>query len=339
MTTATTERKAKNNYVRGGGMLTIAPRDTTGPLAGFLPGNVPTLTLERTIETSEHKEAISGSFETDETTVTGRDTKIKAKLESMTIQNFALFLGATLETRSISATAVSAGDEELRGARRGGYWRLGVSSTYPEGKGAITTFSSLAIKATARANSTAYAVGTVISASSVAYVVTATAGAGLSGASAPSYPTAGGTATDGDLTIKHLGPVTVDSSEYIVNTVVGSLQLTGAADDDIQLAIDRMPSGYTLTLLPAYTPTAQTVQRIVPLASTQQYTVYFTGQTTSGTALSFCVPYATIIGSGSSEWINATDPQSFEIEISCLKLDTTNEAVIPSGNTASIPWS
>jgi len=29
MSTATTERKAKNNYVRGGGMLIIAPRDTT----------------------------------------------------------------------------------------------------------------------------------------------------------------------------------------------------------------------------------------------------------------------------------------------------------------------
>lgn len=336
MTTQTTEKKVTNNYCYAGGLLTIAPRDATGPKAAFLPGNVPTLALTRTVETSEHVEAISGSFEVDETRKTKTTTKAKAKLESATVENIALFLGCDYESRSVAATAVSAGDELLRGARRGGHWRLGVTAANPEGVGSITTWSALTISGTARANSTPVDVGDVLTASSTAYVVTV---AGTTGASAPSYPTGGATASDGTATIKHLGPVTVATDEYIVNTTKGTLQLAGAADDDITLAISRMPSDHTLTLLPAYTPTAKTVQRLKPLSSTQQYSVYFHGQASDGTPLDFVIPYATIVGSGDSQWINASDPQSFEIEITALKLDATNEAIVVTGDTASIPWS
>lgn len=339
MATQTTQKPVKNNYVHGAGKLVIAPRDATGPKGGFAPGNVPALTMTKTVETSEHVEAISGEFQVDETRTTKTTVKLKATIESMTIENFALFSGCDFESRSIAATAVAAGDEVLRGARRGGHWRLGVTAANPEGVSSITTWSALTISGTARANSTVYAVGTVLTASSVAYVVTATSGAGASGSSAPSYPTAGATATDGDLTIRHLGPVTVATDEYAVDTVKGTLQLNGAADDDITLAIARMPSGYTLSLLPAYTPTAKTLQRLKPLSTTQQYTCYFEGQSSSGKALDFVVPYATIIGSGDSSWINSTDPQKFEIEITALKLDSTNEPVICTGETTEIPWS
>lgn len=325
----------KSNYIEAGGVVTIAPRDSTGPLAAFDPGNVPSVTLTRSTDKAEHPEARSGAFEIDHTKITKVTTSIKLVLESMTIQNYALFTGADIESKTTSGSAVAEGDELLRGARYGGSWYLGVSSSYPEGHRAITSFASLSIKATARANSTAYAIGDVISASSVAYVVTV---AGTSGVSAPTYPTAGATASDGTATIRHLGPTAVDTADYVVSLTTGLLSLKGGSTV-INTSIGRMPSGYTLTLLPAYTPTASTYQRLKPLATEREYTLRFNGQTASGTPLSFVVPYCTISGDGDSEWINSDKPQQFSLTVSCLKRDSANESVIPFGDTESLPWS
>lgn len=324
----------KTNLVHAGGVVTIAPRDATGPLGAFDPGNVPSVTLSRAIETATVVESRSGLFETLQERTKSVKTTIKLGIMSMTLENYALFTGAQIEEKTTDGTAVSSGDELLRGARVGGSWYLGVSSSYPEGHRAITSFSGLTVKATARANSTAYAVGDVISNSSIAYVVTV---AGTSGASPPTYPTAGATASDGTATIKHLGPTAVDTADYVVSLTTGLLTLKGTTSD-INTSIERMPSGYTLTLLPAYTPTATAYQRLIPRSTTQEYTLRFNGQTSDGEPLHFVVPYCTIVGDGDSEWINSDNPQSFSLTVTCLKRDSSNESVIPFGDTKSLPW-
>lgn len=323
-----------SNLIHAGGVVTIAPRDATGPLGAFDPGNVPSVTLSRAIETATVLESRSGNFETLLSRTKSITTTIKLNIMSMTLENYALFTGSQIEEKTTSATAVASGDELLRGARRGGSWYLGVSSSYPEGHRALTSFASLEIKATARANSTAYAIGDVISASSVAYVVTV---AGTSGASPPTYPTAGATASDGTATIKHLGPTAIATGDYVVSLTAGLLTLIGTTSD-INTSIERMPSGYTLTLLPAYTPTATAYQRLIPRSTTQEYTLRFNGQSSTGEPLNFVVPYCTIVGEGDSEWINSDNPQSFSLTVTALKRDSANDSVIPFGDTKSLPW-
>jgi len=325
----------KTNVVLAGGVVTIAPRDATGTLSAFDPGNISSVAMTRTVEKVTVYESRSGQnqvlIEKDKST----KYEIKLAAMSMTLENYSLFTGAKIEEKTTSATAVASGDELLRGARRGGSWYLGVSSSYPEGHRALTSFASLEIKVTARANSTAYAVGDVISASSVAYVVTV---AGTSGASAPTYPTAGATASDGTATIKHLGPIAIATGDYVVSLTTGLLTLIGTTCD-INTSIERMPSGYTLTLLPAYTPTAKTYQRLIPRSSAQKYTVRFTGQSSEGEPLHFVIPECTITGDGDSQFISADSPQSITLTVTALKLGSDNEPVVFFGDTRDIPWS
>jgi len=325
----------KSNYVKGGGVMRIAERDAPGPLAYFDPGNVPSIEMERAVETSEHQEARSGSFQTDAVFTVSETNTINATLESVTLENLALFLGAEVEERTISSETVT--DEELRGAHRGGSWSLGVTQANPEGIRVIDSFTSLEIKGTARANSTAVAVGDVLTNSGIAYVVTV---AGTTGGSPPTYPTSGGTASDGTATIKHLGSVAlVEDTDFFVSLDPASIELVGTSTAAVNVAIGRMPSGYKLTLLATYERAADTFQRLVPPDAAKEYQVLFNGQSAQGEPLSFVAPYCTIIGNGTSQWINAQDPQNFSVTISVLKRDADKPAIIPFGATAEIPWS
>lgn len=325
----------KSNYVKGGGVFRIATRDSTGPHGFFDPGNVPSIELERTVETSEHQEARSGSFQTDKVFTTSESNTITLTMESMTLQNFALFMGAEVEEITVASGTVT--DEELRGAARGASWALGVTQANPEGVRKITSFTSLEIKGAARANSTAVAVGDVITASSVAYVVTV---AGTTGASPPTYPTGGATVADGTATIKHLGPVALTvTNDFVVSLDPASIELVGSSTADVNLAIARMPSGYKLTLLATYERSADTLQRLVPLSAEQEYFCRFDGQAAQGTPLNFVAPYCTVTGNGTSQWVNADQPQNFQLTISALKRDADVPAIVPFGATTEIPWS
>lgn len=324
----------KSNYVKGGGVLRLAVRDATGPLGFYDPGNVPSVELARTVETTTHQEARSGTFQTDATFTTSETNEITATIESMTLANFALFLGLGVEERTVSAGSVT--DDVLRGATRGASWSLGYTSANPEGLRAISAFTSLTIVATAHATSTAVAVGKVVSNTTEAYVYTV---AGTTGASAPTFPTAGATASDGTATIKHLGTLVVDSDEYVVSLSPASVELVGTSTAGINVAISRMPAGYSLSFTAVYTKSADTLQRLIPLTDDVEYLARFDGQSAQGTPLSFVAPYCTIVGNGTSQWVNATEPQNFSVTLSVLKRDAANAAIIPFGATTEIPWS
>lgn len=325
----------KSNYVKGGGVLRLAKRDATGPLGFFDPGNVPSIELSREVETSDHQEARSGTFQVDATFSVSEKNTITATIESMTIANFALFLGLDVEERTVSAGSVT--DDVLRGATRGASWALGYTSTNPEGLRAISAFTSLTIDATAHATSVVVAIGDVVSNGGVAYVYTV---AGTTAASAPTFPTAGGTVADGTTAIlKHLGPLVVDPSEYAASLNPASIELVGDAAADINIAIGRMPAGYLLDVIAAYTKSADTLQRLIPLATDVEYFARFDGQSAQGTPLNFVAPYCTVIGNGTSQWINASEPQNFSLTMTALKRDAANGAIIPFGATTEIPWS
>ena len=145
---------------------------------------------------------------------------------------------------------------------------------------------------------------------------------------------------DGTATIKHLGPVALTvTDDFVASLDPASIELVGSSTADVSLAIARMPSGYKLTLLATYERSADTLQRLVPLSAEQEYFCRFDGQAAQGTPLNFVAPYCTVTGNGTSQWVNADQPQNFQLTISALKRDADVPAIVPFGATTEIPWS
>jgi len=318
----------KSNVLKAGGLVQIAVRNaitgTPGPFRDF--GNAPSVTLSRNAETSEVKESRSGTNQVIQKDTDGVTYSIAIQLMNMTIQNFALALGATTERVTPSTSPVSA--EELTEPVGGGIYHLGQTDAVPEGVGVISAFTSLAIKATAHATATVVTVGKVVSNGGIAYVYTV---GGTTGGSAPTFPTAGGTVADGTGPIlKHLGPIAcagagVDYKSSLDPAVVQIMPGT----TDLTTSIGRMPSGYTLSLVAAYTPAGTAYDRVIPLTAEAEYFIRFDGQSAKGTPIKFVAPYCNVIGTGDSQMINASAPQLLNLVCTPLQRVTGQYPVIP----------
>ncbi len=316
------------NYLKAGGVLSIATRNaSTGNPGAFRDfGNVPSVTLARNVDQSEVIESRSGTWQTAKKYTDKVSYAITAVLMNMTIENFALALGAASETITPDTTPVTG--EELYEPTGGGSYHIGQTTARPEGLGVIGSFTSLAIKATAHATSTVVTAGTVVSNTGVAYVYTV---GGTTAASAPTFPTAGGTVADGATAIlKHLGPVACAGAgvDYSVAIDPAVIQITPGTTD-LTTSIGRMPSGYTLTLIAAYTPAATPYERVIPLSAEAEYFLRFDGQAADGTAVSWVAPYCQVTGSGDSEFINPSAPQQLTLAITPLQRVTGQYPIIP----------
>lgn len=316
------------NILKAGGVLQIARRNATtgnpGPFRDF--GNAPSVTMARNVDQSEVVESRTGTWQTLKKYTDKVGYAITCVLMNMTIENFALAMGAAKETITPDTSPVSG--EELYEPVAGGIYHLGQTTAKPEGVGVISAFTSLAIKATAHATSTVVTVGTVVSNTGVAYVYTV---GGTTAGSAPTFPTAGGTVADGSTAIlKHLGPVAcagagVDYSSSLDPAVVQIVPGT----TDLTTSISRMPAGYTLTLIAAYTPSGTPYERVIPLSAEAEYVIRFDGQAADGTAVKFVGPYCTVTGSGDSEFINPSAPQQLTLVATPLQRVTGQSPIIP----------
>lgn len=101
-----------------------------------------------------------------------------------------------------------------------------------------------------RANTTAYALGDVVINTTEAYVVTV---AGNSGASAPTWPTGGGTVIDGTVTWKHIGTAALTKDTHYSLDGGGLRFLEGAAG----YFLSTTPAGKGLPVKASYTRNAQ----------------------------------------------------------------------------------
>lgn len=302
-------RGINNNYYRGGGILSIAVVKD-GNIYMFRDlGDNNEVTIGAENETSDIIESRTGNFLVAQRDVTSSTTTLTASCRDIKIENMALAFGAELETRTISATPVT--DEVVYGAYDGGLHYPGANIlSNADSILRLTSVDSLKIQAPARANSTAYAVGDIVSNSGIAYVYTV---AGTSAASPPTFPTSGGTVADGTATLKHLGPVDlVEDDDYIVTLDPGQIQITDKGD--FATTLSRMPTGYAPNLLLGYTPVAATQWRMKPLTEDRQYFVRFVGQTAKGEPLHFIARYCSVQGGGDLGFINADDPMAITLE-------------------------
>lgn len=324
---------ATSNYLRGGGVLRLAERasgNAGSNIYGFRdPGDVASVTLSRETSTSPWTESRSGQFQTAFNPKTADDNTITANFASMTIENFAIFMGADVESRTVSATPVT--DEVLYRAEPGAAWPVGRSSTYPEGIRSLTSVQALTVQGGTWAGTTAYAVGDVINDGAGTPQVHVCTVAGTSAGTEPTWASGGSTVSDGTVTWKHLGPAAlVDGTDFLKDLSDGAEVAIVASGTTFATTMSRMPSGYYLNLLLDYTPVAETYKRLKPLSATKTYYVDFKGNAADGDAMNFCAPYCTAVGSGDSEWINAEAPQQFQVQFAALKLDAANEPIIPT---------
>lgn len=318
----------KTNVLKGGGVLQIAVRNAiTGKPGPFRDlGNVPSVTMSRTPSQSDVTESRSGTNQIIQKDTDSVAYSIAFQAMHISMPNLALALGATIERVTPSTSPVSG--EELYEPVAGAIYHLGTTTANPEGVGVISAFTSLAIKATAHATATVVTIGTVVSNGGIAYVYTV---AGTTAGSAPTFPTAGGTVADGATAIlKHLGPVAcagagVDYKSALDPAVVQIVPGT----TDLTTSIGRMPSGYTLTLVAAYTPAGTPYDRIIPLSADAEYFIRFDGQVSKNTPMAFVAPYCTISGQGDLQMINSSAPQLINLTATPLQRVTGQYPIIP----------
>lgn len=239
----------------GKGTLRVRRRD--GSEDPFELGNV--VTLEESISTDSksrinYQSAGGGELDKQEK-VTAYSLKITA--DDFKPQNLALALRA-----SASLMASAAVSNELGTAYAG---QNNPIEYIPDPSQTIT----VSVAGGARANTTAYALGDVVINTTEAYVVTV---AGISGATAPSWPTGGGTVTDGTVTWKHVGTAALTKDTHY-SVEGGGLRFLAAAAGYFPATT---PAGKGLPIKTSYTRNAQWVIEALVNSGTE-YELIFNG--------------------------------------------------------------
>jgi len=308
----------KSNILKAGGILQVARRHRTtgkpGPYRDM--GNSSSVTMSRTPTFSVVTESRTGTGQTIQKDTDSVEYSIAVTLMDMTMRNVALAMGAQSETITPSTTPVTG--EEFTEPAAGGFYHMGETTASPYGVRTLSAFTSLAIKASAHATSTLRAVGDVVSSTGVAYVYTV---GGTTAGSAPTFPVAGATVSDGASAIlKHLGPVACAGGgvDYSVALDPAVVQIRPGVTD-LMTSVGRMPTGFTLVLIAAYTPAGTPYERIIPLTAQDEFSVRFNGQTPSNTPVDFIAAYCSISGTGDTQLINASAPQTLQLVITPLQ--------------------
>lgn len=235
------------------GLLSRRPVGSTGPYFPF--GNCSVINTGGETEKKEVKRFQRGGGGNANSFERLSSVPLNITMLDFTVENQALaLLGLASSTAAGTAT-----DEEAR---------LFAGAITPLAH-IPTAITSVKVKAAARANSTAYAVGDLyVPATPNTHVYKVTV-AGTSAASPPSFTTDGTTFADGTATVQDIGLQVVNAANY-AKTLGGVYVADGATFNGIDASVG-------LPVLVSYTyPAVETVQAMVGVG--QEWELYYEGE-------------------------------------------------------------
>jgi hypothetical protein len=333
--TAPTTYTHTNTYKIPRGKVAFSRLRDGGTYEGYrFLGNCPEFNLQVESENYQHQSSEGGLNQIDLDVVISITRTSGMTVDNMSTDNLAIFLGAAATSYTQSVTPITA--EEITGFRTERAYKLGEgSTTHPQG---VTNVSSVTVTcyAPARANSTAYAVGSIYlpaTPNNHLYLCTV---AGTSAASPPTFNTAGSTYSDGTATFLDLGVVTslaVNTDYYLDAThALVSIGTTGKLASAYNAALAVLTDDqFALKLRVDYTPAAS-VRSKVATGSTAALSgkLVFFADNAYGTNQDVVIPSCTIKPSGTLPFIGANEAASVAMDVGINIRDSSTPAIIVS---------
>lgn len=329
-------RNHEPDYVFGRGKLYFDQFNAAGVKTGerFL-GNCPGFSLNVESEPFEHKSSTSGLSTTDLTLTVSVDFSAEITVDDMQLDNIGLFVGGNLATITQSNTPVV--DESITPILSDREYQLGTTTSNPTGVrnvSSVTVESAEGHDAATRADSTAYSVGDFIvpaTPNNRYYLVTV---GGNSGGSPPTFPTDGSTVSDGDLTLRDMGPILrVVTTDYTVDAVSGRIYVVPGGG--LATAIGHaaaLASPVDLELYVGYTPASESRQRVTSgTAGSVSGALRYIADNANGSNRDLYIASCSAAPSGELAFITDADIQQFTLAIGVNTRDSNTAQIIIDG--------
>lgn len=322
-----------NEYKIPRGRPAFSRRRDDGSYEGYrFFGNCPAFTLTVETENYQHTNSEGGLNEIDLDVPISVTRTSNITVDNLSNENLSIWLGAAVTPFTQSVTPVT--DEALSVFPNRTY-QLGENQN-ASGVRSIGSVS-LALAAVTRANSTAYARGTVFvpaTPNNHLYLVTV---AGTSDAAPPTFPTNGGTVADGTATLLDLGTIDslVSGTDYTFDLPLGlvSFPVAGKIGAAAQKAITALgldgPAWAGIPVTVDYTPAANTRTQIRTGSSTSvRGRLKFFADNPYGTDQDVLIPDCTLSPSGELPFIGEGEVATMEFAVGISLLNNTTPAVI-----------
>jgi hypothetical protein len=254
------------NIVLGRGICYFAPFDAAGvPMGERDLGQVESLslTIEQQVESYYSKRTAVATKLVEYVTQT--DFAGEFVVADMSADNIAMFLAGSRSTVTQSATPIA--NERIYNAESGREFQLGALSGSPAGARNVSSVSVKLyelVNASARADTTAYAVGDIYKSTTNVFLVTT---AGTSAGSAPSFNTTavGDATTDGTAVVKFLGTTAAFTvtTHYLLSAEAARVGIVAGANLALACDLYTEVTGDYLSLNVDYTPAAESRDRMV----------------------------------------------------------------------------
>lgn len=287
------------------GIAMFAPKRSDGTYEAAIPLS-PSAEFSVAIasETATYVSAESGVNETLDTTIISVDRTASLTCNNLSDRIKALFVIGTQS--KVAQTSATITDEVLQYVAKDASLQLGVTPGTNNGVGAFNVSAVGGVEsyegatAVVWAGTTAKVVGDVVVpvvSNSRWYMCTT---AGTTAGSAPTFPTNGGTVTDGSVVWQDMGLIAYTvNTDYEVDTQFGLIHVlsTGA----IATAIDRVPAslGRTFRLRADYTRPAATIDQVATdTLTSKEGKFWFTEQNPKGSNSKWYAPSCSIAPDG-----------------------------------------